>query len=78
MMRVACFVLGFVVLQILSYDPERGFREELRWHVYEKKLHERRSSRGADITGMLIEDLDGDGKLDLALLIHDRLIVYPQ
>ncbi len=27
---------------------------------------------------MLLEDLTGDGKPDLAILVHDRLLIYPQ
>jgi hypothetical protein len=26
----------------------------------------------------MIEDFDGDGLQDVAILVHDRLIIYPQ
>ena len=26
---------------------------------------------------ILIEDLDVDGRLDLAMLVHDRILIYP-
>jgi len=65
------------VIQVFSYDAEKGFKEEIRWDIYEKKLHdERREDGGAH--SPVIADLDGDGRQDLAVLVHDRLLVYPQ
>ncbi|MCZ6787297.1 MAG: VCBS repeat-containing protein [Planctomycetota bacterium] len=64
-------------MQIFSYVASKGFSEQIHWRVYEKKMHQRsRSSDGA--MELLIDDLDGDGKNDIALLVHDRLIVYIQ
>ena len=63
-------------VQIFSYDPRKGFAEQIRFDVYEKKMHERRGGTGA--RSPVIRDFDGDGKADLAILVHDRLIVYPQ
>ncbi len=64
-------------IQIFSYAGAKGFAEELFWRAYEKKMHDdNRRDGGAD--EILIDDLDGDGKNDIAILIHDRLIVYPQ
>jgi len=65
-------------LQVLSYDPQKGFKPRIRWKIYEKKLHERSRRRGPDVKGLLINDLNGDGRNDVALLIHDLLIVYLQ
>ncbi len=64
-------------IQIFSYTAAKGFLEELFWRAYEKKMHDdNRRDGGAD--EILVDDLDGDGKFDIAILIHDRLIVYPQ
>jgi len=64
-------------LQLLSYDPEKGFDEELRFPVFEKKMHQR-GGGGGTINELLLRDLDNDGKTDVAFLVHDRLIVYIQ
>jgi len=64
-------------VQIFSYDPQAGFGEQIRWDIFEKKMHDERR-QGGGAYGPLIADLDGDGKPDLALLVHDRLIVYTQ
>jgi hypothetical protein len=64
-------------IQIFSFDPQAGFKQHLNWPVYQKKMHEERR-RSSGIADIVVADLTGDGLADLALLIHDRLIVYPQ
>jgi hypothetical protein len=64
-------------IEIVAYDPKEGFRQQLRWTVYEKKLHDERRAEGGP-HDIVVTDLDGDGRNDIALLVHDRLIVYLQ
>ena len=64
-------------VEVVSYDPKDGFKQALRWPVYEKKLHEERRAEGG-AHEIVVADFDGDGKNDIALLVNDRLIVYPQ
>ncbi len=64
-------------MEVVSYDPKDGFRQVLRWTVYEKKLHDESRSEGGP-HDPVVADFDGDGKIDVALLVHDRLIVYLQ
>jgi len=64
-------------IQIFSYGHKAGFAETIRWRVFEKKLHDARRNRSG-IRQVVIADLTGDGKNDMALLVHDRLIVYTQ
>ncbi|MHC4340280.1 MAG: FG-GAP repeat domain-containing protein [Planctomycetota bacterium] len=65
-------------LQVLSYHAEKGFAERLSWSAYEKKMHEERRRARPDPREVQIVDVDGDGRSDIAILVHDRLIVYPQ
>jgi len=69
------------LLEILV--PEAGkedLRRAARFKVFEAKAaeatDERRGSR--EPREILIADVTGDGRADAILLIHDRLIVYPQ
>ncbi|MHC4939052.1 MAG: FG-GAP repeat domain-containing protein [Planctomycetota bacterium] len=64
-------------LVIVSYDASRGFVERLVWPVYEKKMHEN-EKQGGGAREIAVADFDGDGKDDIAVLIHDRVIVYRQ
>jgi hypothetical protein len=64
-------------LEILSYDAKDGFKRRLRWKAFERKLHEDRRS-GSEPREILVKELTGDGLDDVALLVHDRLLVYPQ
>jgi hypothetical protein len=64
-------------IEVVSYDSKEGFKQALRWTVYEKKLHEERRPEGGPHE-IVVADFDGDGRNDIALLVHDRLLVYPQ
>jgi hypothetical protein len=64
-------------VQVFSFDAQTGFKQRLNWPVYQKKMHEQRR-RSSGIADIVCADLTGDGLVDLALIIHDRLIVYPQ
>ena len=75
---VAALDSGNRGMQVFSYDSKKGFGEELSWKIYEKKMHQERRRTRAGAHGVLVADLDGDGLDDVAVLVHDRLIVYPQ
>ena len=65
-------------LVVLSYDAEAGgMRERISWRVYEKKMHEAEERRGG-AREVVVADFNGDGKRDIAILVHDRLLVYTQ
>lgn len=64
-------------LVIVSYDAKSGFREQTSWPIYEKKMHEN-EKQGGGAREIVVADFTGDGKDDIAILIHDRVIVYRQ
>ena len=66
------------LVQIVSYEPGKGFSHETKWRVFEEKLHQGRRGGVRAPREILIADFDGDGKDDLALIVQDRVIVYPQ
>lgn len=63
-------ILRFVDNDIQSATHFRVFEE--------KRLVSESTSRGTEPREGLTLDVTGDGRLDLLLLCHDRLIVYPQ
>jgi hypothetical protein len=63
-------------MELLAYEPGKGFDLALKWRVFEKKLYTR--DRGAAPHEAVVADVTGDGLLDLSLLAHDRLLVHPQ
>jgi hypothetical protein len=64
---------------ILRFDERDGIREATSFRVFEeKRLVSSATDRGLQPREGLIVDVTGDGRADLLLLCHDRLLVYPQ
>lgn len=74
---VAAVDMGKAGIEILTTPPGGGFVFATRFQVFQG----RRFSEGPDTRGepreVLVGDVSGDGVDDIALLVHDRLIVYP-
>jgi hypothetical protein len=49
----------------------------LRFPVYEERLFEA-GRTGQEPREVVVAELTGDGLADVAILVHDRLVVYPQ
>lgn len=66
-------------LEILNMDTENNLREATHFRVFEeKRLVSSATDRGTEPREVIIADVTADGRLDLILLCHDRLILYPQ
>ena len=63
-------------IEILAGEAD-SFRPALRFQVFEKKTFFG-GGRGIEPRKVIAADFDGDGSLDPAILVHDRLIIYPQ
>jgi hypothetical protein len=53
-------------------------RKALSFKVFEEKTFGRRRTEGDQPREATIADVTGDGRQDLILLVHDRVLVYPQ
>lgn len=67
------------VIEILSRAPENRWESRLHFKVFETDEHfQGRKGPPQEPRETLIADVTGDGKKDLILLVHDRVLIYPQ
>jgi VCBS repeat protein len=64
-------------IEILSGDGGKWTRL-LSWKVFEEKSFEDRGGGASEPHGIAVTDVTGDGRLDLVVLAHDRVLVYPR
>lgn len=67
------------VIEILSRGPDNRWESRLHFKVFETDEHfQGRKGPPQEPRESIIADVTGDGKNDLILLVHDRILVYPQ
>jgi hypothetical protein len=64
--------------QIMTFSQSRKVFPATEFKVFESRLFTRGESREMEPSEAVVTDLTGDGAVDLLLLVHDRVIVYPQ
>jgi hypothetical protein len=66
-------------VEIIQYRPTTGLKHALYFRIYEQKSFAGNDEvKDAEPREALVADVTGDGLVDLILLAHDRLLVYPQ
>ncbi|WP_417393479.1 FG-GAP repeat domain-containing protein [Gimesia sp.] len=65
-------------VEILHFEENEGLKHALNFKVFEEKTFSRSNQSGVDPREAVIADLTGDGRKDLILLCHDRVLLYPQ
>ena len=65
-------------LDIVIFDSSGKLVPANRWQVFEERTFRGRRGDQPEPREALIVDLTGDGKNDLAVIVHDRVLVYPQ
>lgn len=64
--------------QILTFSASRRVQLATEFKVFESRLFTRGETREMEPSQAIIADVTGDGKDDLVLVVHDRLLIYPQ
>ncbi len=66
------------LVEIVAYRAEQGLLPGLNFKVYEEKSFQGPNRTGTQPREAVIADVTGDGRPDLVLLCHDRILIYPQ
>jgi hypothetical protein len=64
--------------QILTFSASRRLHHAMEFKVFESRLFTRGDPREMEPSLAILQDLTGNGRDDMLLLVHDRVIVYPQ
>lgn len=65
-------------LDLVIFSAEQKLVPADRWQVFEQKSFRGRAGGEAEPREALVADMTGDGKNDLTVIVHDRILVYPQ
>jgi hypothetical protein len=65
-------------LDLVIFDAKRKLVPANRWQVFEERTFRGRRSDFPEPREAVVGDVTGDGKNDLIILVHDRILVYPQ
>ncbi|MDA1272490.1 MAG: VCBS repeat-containing protein [Verrucomicrobia bacterium] len=65
-------------LDIVTYESPHKLVPSNRWQVFEERTFRNRGIASAEPREALIADFNNDKKNDLVVLVHDRIILYPQ
>lgn len=64
--------------QILTLSASRRLMHATEFKVFESMLYTFGGRSGAEPRHAIVTDLTGDGRDDILVLVHDRLLIYPQ
>jgi hypothetical protein len=65
-------------LDLVIFDKTGHLVPANRWQVFEERTFRSRRGDQTEPREGLIVDVTGDGKNDLVVVVHDRILVYPQ
>jgi hypothetical protein len=65
-------------LDLVTFDKLHKLAPASRWQVFEERTFRSRRNDDFEPREALVADVTGDGKNDLVVLVHDRILVYPQ
>ncbi len=65
-------------LDLVIFDANHKLVPANRWPVFEERTFRSRRGDSSEPREAAVADVTGDGKNDLIVLVHDRILVYPQ
>ncbi|HMP82538.1 MAG TPA: VCBS repeat-containing protein [Verrucomicrobiota bacterium] len=65
-------------LDLVIFDFNHKLIPADRWQVFEQRTYRGRGADRPEPREAIVADFNGDGKNDLAVIVHDRVLVYPQ
>lgn len=65
-------------LDLVTFGRDNQLQPATRWPVFEERSFRGRRGDQPEPREALVIDVTGDGKNDLVVLVHDRILVYPQ
>lgn len=65
-------------IDIVLYQKPHQLVAGNRWQVFEERTFRQQRGGGMEPREALVGDVTGDGKPDLVVFVHDRILVYPQ
>lgn len=65
-------------VDLVLFEPPHQLEAGNRWPVFEERTFRQRRNEIPEPREAVISDVTGDGKNDLLLIVHDRILVYPQ
>jgi len=65
-------------VDLVRFTAEHKLVAGDRWQVFEQKSFHSRGGDNVEPREALVADVTGDGKNDLIVVVHDRILVYPQ
>ncbi len=65
-------------LDLVIFDANHKLVPADRWQVFEERTFRGRRADFPEPREAAVADVTGDGKNDLIILVHDRILVYPQ
>ena len=65
-------------LDLVIFDAHHKLVPANRWQVFEERTFRNRRSDLPEPREAVVADMTGDGKNDLVVLVHDRILLYPQ
>jgi hypothetical protein len=65
-------------IDLVSFDKSRKLVPGDRWQVFEQHTFRGAQNAVREPRECVVADVTGDGKNDLIVLVHDRILVYPQ
>ncbi|HTG46016.1 MAG TPA: VCBS repeat-containing protein [Verrucomicrobiae bacterium] len=69
---------GKSYLDLVTFEEPHKLVPANRWQVFEERTFRSRRNELPEPREALIADLTGDGKNDLVVIVHDRVLLYPQ